>query len=278
VIIVGISYPDIIFLRWAPGYGRNLPFGTMLDAMELEGKAALVTGGGRRLGKAIALSLAHQGADIILHYNHSSGEAEETSREIRDTGVSCHLSSHDLTDAELTGKWFDSLQVTHGLPDILINSASYYSEDNYSGLTPSELQNSMNLHVYSPLEMIRRLHESGKKASVVNILDTRIADRDPAHASYHLGKRGMLTLTRDTAVEFAPLLRINAVAPGIILPPEGKGDEWLERLKTSNPLRNRGTAADICDAVLFLIRAEFITGQVIFVDGGRHLKGNAYGL
>jgi len=250
----------------------------MLDAMKIKGKTALVTGGGRRLGREIALSLARQGADIILHYHSSHREAEETSREIRSAGASCHISSHNLADAGLTEEWFSRLIETQGCPDILINSASSYSGDTYSGMNSADLQESMNLHVYSPLEMIRRMHESGKEVSVVNILDSRIADRDPAHASYHLGKRGMLTITRDLAVEFAPHLRINAVAPGIILPPEGKGEEWIERLKSSNPLRGRGTAEDICDAVLFLVGADFTTGQIIFIDGGRHLKGNAYGL
>jgi len=250
----------------------------MLEYMKIKGKTALVTGGGRRLGREIALALAHQGADIILHYHRSHREAEETSREIRKAGVSCHISSHNLADAGLTGEWFNELVKTQGCPDILINSASSYAEDKYFDMNSADLQKSISLHVYSPLEMIRRMCESEKKVSVVSILDTRVADRDPAHASYHLGKRGMLTLTRDLAVEFAPYLRINAVAPGIILPPEGKGEEWIERLKASNPLNRRGTAEDICDAVLFLVGAEFTTGQIIFVDGGRHLKGNAYGL
>ncbi len=112
----------------------------------------------------------------------------------------------------------------------------------------------------------------------MNILDTRVADRDPAHSAYHLGKRGLYTLTRDLAVEMAPTLRINAVAPGVILPPPGTDETWIERLKSTNPLLERGTVKDVCDAVLYLLGAGFVTGQVIFVDGGRHLKGNAYGM
>jgi len=258
--------------------GSSQRFGTMLGIMKIKGKTALVTGGGRRLGKEIALSLADQGANIILHYHQSQRDAEETSRKIRKAGVSCYLSSHNLEDAELTGIWFEGLLKTQGCPDILINSASNYTEDSYSGMSSADLQKSMSLHVYSPMEIIRHMYDSGKEVSVVNILDTRVVDRDPAHASYHLGKRGMLTITRDLAVDFAPHLRINAVAPGIILPPEGKGEEWIERLKSSNPLKRRGNAEDICDAVQFLVGAEFTTGQIIFVDGGRHLKGNAYGL
>ncbi len=253
-------------------------FGTMLKIMRLNGKTALVTGGGRRLGKEIALSLAYQGADIILHYFQSRQEANDTSEEIRLLGRKCRISSHNLTDAEFTEEWFGNLIGKFGCPDILINSASSYYEDTYQNMHVKKLQDSMNLHVYSPLVMIRMMYKTGKIGSVVNILDTRAADRDPFHASYHLGKRGLLSITSDLATEFAPVLRINAVAPGIILPPEGRGEEWIERLKSTNFLLERGTARDVCDAVLFLAEASFTTGQIIFVDGGRHLKGNAYGL
>ncbi|RKX98468.1 MAG: hypothetical protein DRZ90_02770 [Spirochaetes bacterium] len=253
-------------------------FGTMLQIMRFNGKTALVTGGGRRLGKEIALSLARQGADIILHFFQSRQEADDTSEEIRMLGRKCRISSHNLSDADFTEKWFGNLIGENGCPDILINSASSYYEDTYMNMRVERLQESMNLHVYSPLVMIRMMYEVGRGGSVVNLLDTRVADRDPFHASYHLGKRGLSSITRDLAAEFAPVLRINAVAPGIILPPDGQGEEWIERLKSTNPLLERGTALDVSDAVLFLAEARFTTGQIIFVDGGRHLKGNAYEL
>ena len=258
--------------------GLSEQFGTMLQFMRFKGKTALVTGGVRRLGKEIALSLAREGADIILHYFQSRQEADETSDEIRSFGRECRMSSQDFSDVNLTRKWFGNLIGEYGCPDILINSASSYSKDTYRNMSVGRLQDSMNLHVYAPLVLIRMMFEAGRGGSVVNLLDTRVADRDPFHASYHLGKRGLLTITRDLAAEFAPVLRINAVAPGIVLPPEGQGEDWIERLKSTNPLLERGTAQDVSDAVLFLVGAEFTTGQIIFVDGGRHLKGNAYGL
>jgi len=249
----------------------------MLKAMDLKGKTALVTGGGRRLGKEIALALAREGSDIILHYHHSQLEAEKVSEKIMAMGRRCTISRQDLSDPKGTEEWIDELLKNHQ-PEILVNSASVYSENTYRNLDAQVLADSMNLHVHSPLIMIRRMYELGIRGRIVNILDTRIADRDRIHAAYHLGKRGLFTITRDLAREFAPELRINGVAPGIILPPEGKDEKWMERLKTSNPLVSYGSPADVCDAVLFLISAEFITGQIIFVDGGRNLKGNAYGL
>lgn len=246
--------------------------------MNLEGKTALVTGAARRIGKSIALLLAQQGVDVALHYHNSRNEAEEVFGEIHGMGRRCWMTSHDLSDSINTESWFRNLLSETGNLDILVNSASEFTGGGYMKMSSVELTRSMNLHVQSPLIMIRIMHETGLAGSVVNILDTRVADRDPAHSAYHLGKRGLYTLTRDLAVEMAPTLRINAVAPGVILPPTGTDETWIERLKSTNPLLERGTLKDVCDAVLYLLGAGFVTGQVIFVDGGRHLKGNAYGM
>lgn len=250
----------------------------MLNGMKLKGKTAMVTGGGRRLGKEIAMSLARQGADIILHYYRSEKEVTEVLKEIHGMGRQCRITRQDLSDSEQTERWFESLMKEKIPLDILVNSASDYSGNKYMDMNAGELSRSMSIHVHSPLIMMRKMRKNGYHGSIVNILDTRVADRDSIHASYHLGKRGLFTITRDLAVEFAPELRINAVAPGIILPPDGTDEHWIERLKASNPLMKRGNPEDVCEAVLFLINAEFITGQIIYVDGGRHLKGNAYGL
>ncbi len=238
----------------------------------------MVTGGARRIGKAIALALAAEGADIILHYHRSRTEAEEVSAQIQEMERQCRISSHNLSDSENTGSWFRELIGEVGYPDFLVNSASKFSGNTYSTMSRLDLHHSMSIHVHSPLIMMMMMHESGRDGSIVNILDTRVVDRDPVHASYHLGKLGLHTLTRDLAVEMAPGLRINAVAPGIILPPEGKDESWIERLKSTNPLMERGTVKDVCDAVLYLLGARFVTGVILYVDGGRHLKGNSYEL
>lgn len=246
--------------------------------MKLEGKTALITGAARRIGKSMALELAGKGADIVLHYRNSGADAAALAEEIRQKGRRCILTSHDLSESDSTEIWFRGLIEEIGKIDILINSASDFPEGDYRTISGPEINHSINLHVYSPLIMIRILYELSAAASVVNILDTRIADRDPLHAAYHLGKRGLFTLTKDLAFEMAPKLRINGIAPGIILPPAGKDESWLERLKSSNPMQERGSVKDVTDAMMYLIQADFVTGQIIYVDGGRHLKGNAYGL
>ena len=111
----------------------------------------------------------------------------------------------------------------------------------------------------------------------MNLLDSRITDYDREHAAYHLSKRMLFALTRMLALELAPRTIVNAVAPGLILPPEGKDEDYLRRMAHTVPLNRHGDAGDIEQAVLFLLRCEFVTGQVIFVDGGRHMEGRVYG-
>jgi NAD(P)-dependent dehydrogenase (short-subunit alcohol dehydrogenase family) len=122
----------------------------------------------------------------------------------------------------------------------------------------------------------RRLAAQKRAGSIVNLLDARMLDYDRQHLSYHLSKRALWDLTRIGAIEFAPLIRVNAVAPGLVLPPTGKDTEYLEKLKHTNLLNRYGSPEDVARAVLFLIESPFITGQVIFVDGGRHMRGRVY--
>jgi NAD(P)-dependent dehydrogenase (short-subunit alcohol dehydrogenase family) len=127
-----------------------------------------------------------------------------------------------------------------------------------------------------PFFLSKGLKDSGNLLSVVNLLDTRIQDYDKNHVSYHLSKRGLMSLTKMTALEWAPQVRVNAVAPGLILVPEGEGEDYLKKLANTNPMQTVGNVGNITDAILFLIRNEFVTGQIIYVDGGRHLKGRVY--
>ena len=128
----------------------------------------------------------------------------------------------------------------------------------------------------APLELTRCLAAQGRDGAVVNLLDARVGDYDRQHAAYHLSKRLLAALTRRMAIEFAPRLRVNAVAPGLILPPDGEDEGHFDRLASTNPLQRRGCPEAVAEAVLFLLRSDFVTGQVLFVDGGRHLRGNLH--
>ena len=158
-----------------------------------------------------------------------------------------------------------------------MNSASIFPEDTFESLTPEAVHRNVDVNALAPLALARALGAQGRPGAVVNLLDARITDYDHRHLSYHLSKRMLHTLTKIMAVELAPGIRVNAVAPGLVLPPEGKDEEYLASLAHSNLLQAYGSEAGVREAVLFLLRSGFITGQVIYVDGGRNLRGTLYG-
>lgn len=244
-------------------------------------RTALVTGSAVRIGKAIALKLASEGINVLIHARTHSAEAESAVNAVRDMGVHSDLAFHDLRDSEGTGGWFEELYHRTGVIDILVNSACSYPEDSYDTLNSSALNETMTEQVLSPLSMMRVMKQmiknKGHSGAVVNILDSRIAGRNSTHAAYHIAKRSLFTLTRDLAMEYAPTIRVNAVAPGIILPPTAHGKEWLRLMASTNPMNMHGHPEDVAEAVFYLIQASFVTGQIIYIDGGRHLKKCAYG-
>jgi len=256
--------------------------------MEIAGKRVLVTGAGKRLGRFIALSLADCGADVVIHYRNSREQAMTLRQDIFARGCHSWLSEHDLAEVEKTESWFADIEKKTGGIDILINSASEYTEIDYDSMSAGDLNRSMSIHVQSPLVMIRamnrRMKEEKKRGAVINILDS--VPENQRHAAYHLGKTALHRLTRDLALRMARVLRINAVAPGKILLPDSKETNRFNQLPpdpgavsnpagitgASNPLGLRGKPRYISDAVIYLLRADFVTGMVLHVDGGLHLK------
>ena len=247
------------------------------DLVELGGCTALVTGGAKRLGGAISRALAKQGVQVVVHYNTSADEAAAVVRDIEQGGGRACALGADLSAPEDAPALIDRAIAEAGSLDFLINSASVFPEQSLSGLDPGEVHRVLGVNALSPFMLARRFAEQGRAGAVVNMLDTMIADYDRKHVPYHLSKRMLFSLTRMMAVEFAPFVRVNAVAPGLVLPPEGEDLEYLERLASTNPLGRYGNPAGVAEAAVFLLRSGFVTGQTIFVDGGRHLRGSMYG-
>ncbi|MBN2440061.1 MAG: SDR family oxidoreductase [Spirochaetales bacterium] len=240
-------------------------------------KKALITGAAKRIGREIACRFAESGIDIILHYNKSEKAARELQKSVASAQIRTWLIQADLADPEQASALFQKAVELSGPIDILINNASIFPTDNLTSFTPEALYENINVNALAPLLLSRSFAAQKRKGKIINFLDTRITDYDCHHASYHLSKRMLYDLTRLMAIEFAPQVAVNGVAPGLILPPPGKDIDFLENLKHSNPLHSYGTLPEITDTVMFLLKAEFITGQVIYVDGGRHLKGCTYG-
>jgi NAD(P)-dependent dehydrogenase (short-subunit alcohol dehydrogenase family) len=186
--------------------------------------------------------------------------------------------SGDLTDPSALDPLMDHvLALTNGRLDGLVNNASSYPASRVRTLQANELAASVHLHGFAPLALARRLAAAGRPGSVVNVLDARITMYDADHVAYHLGKRMLDSVTRMLALELAPRIRVNAVAPGAVLQKDTEDETALERLSAFNPLRMHGSPAGVATCVRFLLATDFITGQTLFYDGGYHLKAATYG-
>lgn len=245
--------------------------------IDLSNNVALITGAAKRLGRATALALANAGANIVVHYRESESDAAELAEMIEASGAKAWTLRADLANPTEAESLYDCAVDVAGQVDFVINNASFFHEDTVLDFGLEDLQANISLHASAPLLLARAQAKSGRRGAIVNFLDARIVDYDRNHAAYHLSKRMLFTLTRMLAVELAPTIRVNGVAPGLVLPPVGKDETYLASLAHTNPLQRYGGAEDITAAVLFLLRSDFVTGQVLFVDGGRHMAGTMYG-
>jgi pteridine reductase len=243
----------------------------------------LITGAANRLGRELATGLAQQAGTIIIHYNSSESSAKQLSQEITKIGCKAFTIAADLGSGDQSAGLIKRAWDLAGPIDVLINNASIFAEGRLAEITIDDINRNMMINAYAPLLLSRSFVELNKNRKspvlpvIINMLDSRITDYDRQHAAYHIAKRTLFMLTKMMALEFAPAIRVNGIAPGLILPPHGKDRSYLEQLKTTNPLNGIGTVEQIVEAVRFFVGNEFITGQVIFVDGGRNLLSNTYG-
>ncbi len=237
-----------------------------------QGKTAVVTGAARRIGRAISNALGEAGSNVVVHDHQSlRGECENLCDEMDRFGVKTWIVTADFADPSDTASVIGRALKAAGNLDFLVNSAAVFQGDTLRDADFKNLMHHMQINAWAPLILSREFARVTAGGKIINLLDTRISGYDWKHASYILSKHTLHILTKMTALEFAPGITVNAVAPGLILPPPGKDMSYLEELAATVPLKRHGGPADIVDAVLFLLRNDFITGQVIYVDGGRHL-------
>lgn len=259
---------------------------------ELRGRTALITGAARRIGRETARALAEQGVNLVLHFNRSDGEVRQLADALERLGVRALPLQADFRRPDEYGTLIERARDLAGRVDILINNASIFPAEPLDALTWSELSANVEVNAWVPLALSRQFaaalgvkpglarsrspHASTQSqagGSVINLHDTHLAGFDFEHSGYILSKHMLATLTRMLAIELAPSITVNAVAPGLILPPPGADETYLTTHAQRLPLQRHGGPRDIAEAIVFLIRSDFITGQVIYVDGGRHLQG-----
>ncbi|MGO8704993.1 MAG: SDR family oxidoreductase [Candidatus Brocadiia bacterium] len=238
----------------------------------LQGRTALVTGAGRRIGRAIARALAQAGVNVAVHYCSSGSEASRFVEELRGHSVHAWAVRADFNQpAETETLIARTLEETHSL-DILVNNAAIFLPGTIRDVDFAGLMEHMRVNAWTPLLLSREFARLAGAGKIVNLLDARIAAGDSAHVAYLLSKQALAGLTRMMALEFAPRITVNGIAPGPILPPAGKGEEYLRQISETVPLQRHGEPADIAAAVLYLLESDFVTGQILYVDGGQHLK------
>jgi len=237
----------------------------------IAGRTALVTGAGKRVGRAIATALAENGANVVVHYNRSAAEAENLAAELGALGVKAWTVPADLADeTQAAGLVPRAIELAGGL-DILINNASVFPHTRMAEASWESLEENLRVNAWAPLVLSRVFAQSGSSGHIVNLLDSKITGHSSTHVTYLLSKQMLAFLTSQLAVSLAPGIAVNAVAPGLILPPDGSPDTYGQKLLPTVPMRRMGSPEDVAEAVVYLVSSRFITGQVIFVDGGWHL-------
>lgn len=236
---------------------------------------ALVTGGFHRVGAVIAARLARAGYALALH-KRTPAEADELLADaLTETWVPVHRFRCDLGDAAAVDDLVPAVVAHFGrAPDLLVNNAAYFAEGDWQGLTADELAAMMQVNHHAPVMLAKALvaaSSAGTRPAIINIVDQRVANPVPDQIAYSLSKQALWQATRTLAVAFGNRARVNAVAPGLTIATDDYSTAQVERLATRMPLGALPIPDQIADAVLYLAKAEAVTGQTIFVDGGAHL-------
>jgi pteridine reductase len=233
--------------------------------------AALVTGSAIRLGRAIALALAGAGFDIALHYHSSARPVLAAAAEIRALGVECEAFQLDLSNVQAIPTFMDRVGERFPALNLLINSASAYTQATLQETTADVFDAQFAVNLRAPFFLTQAFARAGRQGQVINILDNKIAFNQFQYAAYLLSKKALAELTKLAAVELAPNIRVNAVAPGVVLPAGTRSQEYIDWRVQGIPLRFQGETNHIAQAILYLVQNTFVTGQILLVDGGESL-------
>jgi NAD(P)-dependent dehydrogenase (short-subunit alcohol dehydrogenase family) len=240
-------------------------------------KTVLVTGGAKRLGRAIALDLARHGWDIALHYNRSEKEARATEADARTAGVKVALLQADLSREAETATLVARAAKELGPLTALVNSASVFENDEWYSADRPSWDKHMETNLRAPFVLSQAFAQQlprTMKGAIVNLIDQRVLKPTPQFMSYSLSKAGLYWLNATLAQALAPRIRVNAVGPGPTIRNERQSEADFRRQRDATPLGTGALPQDVCDAVRYLLEASATTGQMIAVDGGQHLIWN----
>jgi pteridine reductase len=238
----------------------------------LQGQVALVTGAGKRIGRAVALRLAREGADVVIHYNRSKSEADEVVAEIAALGRKSIALQADLRDVSQIQRLFQQTSARFGRLDILVNSAANFLPAHLEDTTEKMWDAALDTNLKAPFFCAQAGAPLLKQSQgvIINFADIAGILPWPGYIPHCASKAGVIMLTKCLAKALAPEVRVNAIAPGTITMSDDPS-EWEADFIRRAPLHRAGTPDDVADAVCYLVHAKFVTGQVLIVDGGRTL-------
>jgi len=240
-------------------------------------QTVLITGASKRVGKAIAEHLAEKGWNIVLHFNTSENPAEVLVKELsaKYTQQKFQAFKANLSSLDEVIKLIPQVLKEFGEIHLLVNNASVF-DSGYLKSTSSELYDEqMNVNLKAPFFLIRDFGNLCKKGNIINFVDTRVTSNKSNFTAYSLSKKGLWNLTQMAALELAPDIRVNAIAPGVTLAPEDKDDNYLQNLAQNIPMKKPGGLDPIIKSLDFILENNHLTGQLIFADGGENLGQNA---
>lgn len=227
---------------------------------------AIITGGAVRIGKALACHLADQRWNLALSYN--SSDPAEVVAHAQKAGVTCKTYPGSLTDLAFAEGLVEKVTADFNDVQLLINCAANFIQENVEHTSTQTLVDTMALNLMSPYLLMREFKQRVGQGMIVNILDERITKNIPTFAAYSVSKVALEHVTKLAAVEWGATVRVNAIAPGLILPPAGHGQEYLDKNKKNVPTKTHGDVADLTRALDYLIASPFVNGEILFVDGG----------
>jgi len=246
-----------------------------MSKQPLQSQVALVTGGGKRIGRALALTLGRAGADVIVNYNQSREGAQTTVQEIAAMGVSAVALRADVSRPKQVAAMFQAIEKRFGRLDLLVNNAGIFFARKWDELEEEDWDRVLGANLKAPFfcaQAAARIMMHQGQGNIINISSLGGLQAWPSYMHYCASKAGLISLTRSLAKALAPKIRVNSVAPGTILFPDEKSDARIRNIIRTTPLLKAGGPEDIARMVLFLAtQSEFITGQVFVVDGGKSI-------
>jgi len=242
--------------------------------VELDGRVALVTGAGTRVGRVIALALGRAGMRVGVHYSTSEKGARQTADEIVAGGSQARTLPGDLTDPATGPRLIEHTHKVFGGLDVLINSAAVMLRTPVGEVLVEDWDAMFALNLRAPFFLSQAAARVMEKhgGAIVNIADLAAFETWRGYVPHAITKAGVVQMTRSLAHALAPKIRVNAVAPGPVLLPEGWTQEQADKLISTTPLGRLGSPEDVAQAVLYLLNADYVTGETIIVDGGRHVR------